>query len=85
MVITSAFQADFVGSSPITRIKNVSSGRIEHIEGDLALSNAISQTRRDRSSEELEEFGYQRMENLTERCKEELSESISDNMQKIGN
>ena len=44
MVITSAFQADFVGSSPIIRKekKKVFRGVIEHVEEEMALNTAIS-------------------------------------------
>lgn len=46
MVITSAFQADFVGSSPIIRKKKkkkVFRGVIEHVKEEMALYTAISQ------------------------------------------
>ena len=45
MVITSAFQADFVGSSPITRKeeKKVFRGVIKHVKREMALNTAISQ------------------------------------------
>jgi hypothetical protein len=43
MVITSAFQADFVGSSPITRRKkNVFRGVLKHDTEEMAFDTAIS-------------------------------------------
>lgn len=49
MVITSAFQADFVGSSPITRKgrKKVFRGGIKHVKKKMALDTAISQSKVD--------------------------------------
>jgi hypothetical protein len=42
MVITSAFQADFVGSSPIIRKYKVFRGGIKHVK-KMAFDTAISQ------------------------------------------
>jgi hypothetical protein len=49
MVITLAFQARFVGSSPIIRTDKVFRGVLKHVKEEMALDTAISQTEVDHS------------------------------------
>jgi hypothetical protein len=57
MDITSAFQAEFVGSSPIIRkMNNVFRGVIKHVRWEMAFDTAISQSERSEKRLEMDDW-----------------------------